>query len=51
MKEKKKYIIIQLVLAIYIVPAGLILPSNILLQYTKYWNYRHVPWCPAKGFF
>lgn len=51
MKEKKKYIIIQLVLAIYIVPAGLILPSNILLQSTKYWNYRHVPWCPAKGFF
>lgn len=46
----KKYVIIQLVLAIYIVPAGLILASNLLLQSTEYWNYRHVPWCPAKGF-
>lgn len=54
MKEKKKYIIIQLVLDIYIyiyiVPAGLTLPSNLLFQSTEYWNYRHVPWCPVKGF-
>lgn len=50
MKGKKVYNYTAGTCYIYIVPAGLILASNLLLQSTEYWNYRHVPWCPAKGF-